>query len=64
LQPILPDGQISSSADFQLSSPFCKKYFCFAETKSGVQIPPSRPERGALRTSQTLVRDAMDAAAQ
>src|ERR1700694_691884 len=57
---ILPDGQITDL----LSSPSAKNISLLRRPKSTLQIPPSRPERGALRGRHgRWVRDAVDAAA-
>jgi hypothetical protein len=59
----VPDGQITS--DFQKSKvkPFLQKYFASRLTQIRCISKPSRPERGALRTSRNAGRDAVDAAA-
>src|SRR3979411_1486779 len=41
--PGLPDGQISTDVGFRPVQPRRQKYFCFSETKSDVELPPSRP---------------------
>src|ERR1700694_494705 len=57
---ILPDGQITDL----LSSPSAKNISLLRRPKSTLQIPPSRPERGALRGRHgRWVRDAVAAAA-
>jgi hypothetical protein len=58
----LPDGQITFAHEI-LSSPFAKNIpLCFLP-KSVAYSVPSRPTRGALRTSRNARWDAMDARA-
>ena len=52
-----PDGQITKT----LSTPSRKNFPLPSSGKSVIQICPSRPIRGALRTSRTLRWDAVDA---
>jgi hypothetical protein len=42
--------------------PLLQKYFCFRLTQIRCISKPSRPDRGALRTSRNAGRDAVDAA--
>ena len=47
-----------------VSSPVCKNIPLLRQPKSNLQLPPSRPTRGALRDRhERWMRDAMDAAA-
>jgi hypothetical protein len=57
----LPDGQISAVlVNFSVQPP-SQKYFGFSEPKSVLQLPPSCPERGALRNVINAGQDAVDA---
>jgi hypothetical protein len=56
----LPDGQITDL----LSSPSAKNIPLLRRPKSTLQLPPSRPERGAYHDRHgRWARDAVDAAA-
>src|SRR3979411_1207885 len=48
----LPDGQISSSSDFPLSSPVLKKIPLPASGKSLLRVPPSCPQRGVAHVTK------------
>ncbi len=56
----LPGGQITWTADFGLSSPFCKNILIFRSRKSPYILRPSCPTEGRLEIVTDAGQDAVD----